>query len=218
MLKRKAGFTLIELLVVIAIIAILAAILFPVLVSAKKAALDTRCLSNCRQMGQACILYADDNNGCGWAENIFGFDPYDPNVNIRNTSLWKYYKTAGKNSANVTCCPFVKPNPLKGNAKPLWSLIMNGWTYNGVRSWYLDAGSNKDINKKGGVNYGIFTEPRRLPLIICENTDQALSPGDPILNDTTFIFQDRASNVHGQGKATVCFLDGHAGTVPGLSQ
>jgi prepilin-type N-terminal cleavage/methylation domain-containing protein/prepilin-type processing-associated H-X9-DG protein len=57
------GFSLIELMVVIAVIAILAAILLPVLVLGKDRALNAQCISNERQWGLLLRLYADDNNG-----------------------------------------------------------------------------------------------------------------------------------------------------------
>ena len=82
---NRIGFTLIELLVVIAIIAILAAILFPVFMKAKEAALKASCQSNMKEIVTAALMYSENwngripgsmwtgtawGNGLGWTERL----------------------------------------------------------------------------------------------------------------------------------------------------
>ncbi len=56
-----SAFTLIELLVVIAIISILMAVLVPTLSAVRERGRQTRCMANLRSIGQAIVIYADDN-------------------------------------------------------------------------------------------------------------------------------------------------------------
>ncbi|MFN8730324.1 MAG: type II secretion system protein [Planctomyces sp.] len=58
---RRGAFTLIELLVVIAIISLLVAVLLPALAGARKAARQTKCLTQLRQLAVAQEIYANDN-------------------------------------------------------------------------------------------------------------------------------------------------------------
>ena len=85
---QLAGFTLMELLVVIAIIAILAALLLPVLSSAKERGRRIQCLNNTRQIGLAMHMYASDNRDllpdCTTNNpRFFGsYWPWDLNTNV----------------------------------------------------------------------------------------------------------------------------------------
>lgn len=109
--SRKAGFTLIELLVVIAIIAILAALLLPVLARAKLKAQGVQCMNNHRQLAFAWRMYSEENSdyllwasGASaaydpkepvWCTGNLDFDPnnrsnYDPNVDIVRSPMWPY--------------------------------------------------------------------------------------------------------------------------------
>ncbi len=86
-MRPRQGFTLIELLVVIAIIAILAAILFPVLARAKDSARAAGCSSNLSQIGKAYSMYVEDNNGrypAGFRNRL----PGEPLAHPKHSTIW----------------------------------------------------------------------------------------------------------------------------------
>ena len=61
--RSRTGFSLIELLVVVAIIAVICAILLPVISTVRKQGQRVGCLNNQRQLSLAVFTYAQNNNG-----------------------------------------------------------------------------------------------------------------------------------------------------------
>ncbi len=116
----RAGFSIIELLTVIAIIGILAALIFPVMGSARKKARETQCITNMQEIHRALKLFKNDNGRypavlLGFAENGVPVD------SIKNGTLFsrEYVSTA-----KVFSCPdnrftdpaAIIPDPLAGQS------------------------------------------------------------------------------------------------------
>jgi prepilin-type N-terminal cleavage/methylation domain-containing protein len=140
----RPGFTLIELLVVIAIIAILAALLLPVMAGAKQKGQAIRCLNNQRQWALAFNMYAQENNdfvpeegnvaggindpGSATATDNYDFAWYNCVApTISQPKLVNLYGANGNirnpplpNSPSIFSCPGAPtPNPALGYQDPL---------------------------------------------------------------------------------------------------
>jgi prepilin-type N-terminal cleavage/methylation domain-containing protein/prepilin-type processing-associated H-X9-DG protein len=125
--KHNNGFTLIELLVVIAIIAILAALLLPVLAKAKSKAQQVNCLSNLKQWGLADNLYVNDNN------EIFPWARYQVSqIAIQDNPLWtqvvSFYDLGQGNDV------WFNALPSNVGGKPLYSWAVNPTGFANVNS------------------------------------------------------------------------------------
>ena len=111
--NRPAGFTLVELLVVIAVIAVLMAVLLPVVRSARDRAKRLGCQSNLRNLATAWKLYLEDHDGRfyqgfranadygGWV-GLKGWSPRPLNPYVAS-GLKPTLDTP--ESAGVFCCP-----------------------------------------------------------------------------------------------------------------
>ena len=174
---RRRGFTLIELLVVIAIIAILAAILFPVFMRAKRAAQENTCIYNQKQWGLAMMRYTDDYNG-GFP--YAGVDNYFPH-NLAPKPLGQ----GGKyRSCPEALLPYVSRNK-KILFCPLWkgSEQSKSWPNIDWSYWYFCAHTCQYVARYPksalcGYKMSDVTAPSRKPFLTEINAPHTQNTND----------------------------------------
>jgi prepilin-type N-terminal cleavage/methylation domain-containing protein/prepilin-type processing-associated H-X9-DG protein len=143
--RRPKGFSLLELLVVIGIVALLVAILMPVVSKVRQMSRSTVCLSNLRQWGQSFQMYQNDNRGKSIPAMILPhairwFEALAPyNSSVRGTLLCPEASQPGTSS---------DPDGSVGSATTAWwikrgdyagSYGFNQWVYKHSPQYYDPA-------------------------------------------------------------------------------
>jgi prepilin-type processing-associated H-X9-DG protein len=96
---QGGGFTLVEMLVVLGIIIIVAGLLMPAVMKARRSSRQAACASNLRQIGQMVLMYADANEDLlPMGQTAYpepGHDPMSPEAKWISSPAWTCYLVVG---------------------------------------------------------------------------------------------------------------------------
>ena len=209
------GFTLVEMLVVIAVIVILAALLFPVISSARQKAQRTVCLNNLRQIYLGVRMYSDDANDVSPSA---GQGPELTNV----LALYSGYRELMKHYVGLNCasspkdkifaCPADRFYPyfMVTNPGPPWGYVrqsLHDQSFFDFSSYAFNGGDNITrmvgaiaVTRPGltGVSLSAVKHPGRTVLV---TEASALAPWSWHAPSSSLYFAD--------AKNMVGFVDGH---------
>jgi len=151
--EQQGGFTLIELLVVISILALLIALLLPVVHRARKQAQAVACMAQLRQCGLLLFSAHPDERG---------------DKLIEATEVWSVFReAAGRDSGEIVTCPAAPPLPETNDPLGPSSVAGADW-------WVADAsyGYNDYLSYEFPSRIG---RSARIPLV-CDAVRRAVVP------------------------------------------
>lgn len=226
--SRRGAFTLVELLVVIGIIGLLLSILLPSLGKAQQQARLTKCLSNIRTLGQAVVMYCNDNkskmpfinwgpNGDTGKDNVEAGWLYRMKVPVslplvyQNTgSLWPYLK-----NAEVYRCP---GHPLE-ECPSAESVATKGAMTDRFTSYLINGAAN-GYDQAGGAKPPFYPITKFKPIHVmfweADERGTAWNDGSSWAYesfDSGLKYAEGLARRHGR-HSTLCFMDSHAEIIP----
>lgn len=178
-LLTRVSFTLVELLTVITVIAIMASLLFPVLVKVKAATKSIKCSGNMRQVGISFGMYTGDNNSF--------FPPTAPGVDSDGTTIkWPVLVNVYISNDPPTYLYFKYKGGVTSKPKNediVWRCPALDYSSLPIHPYYVSYGYN--YSYVGGLNLSTDLQgsPARVEQI--QKTSKTLLNGDSF-NDPTF--------------------------------
>jgi prepilin-type N-terminal cleavage/methylation domain-containing protein/prepilin-type processing-associated H-X9-DG protein len=174
------GFTLIELAVVVAVIAILAALLLPVLARAKEQGRATACLSNLRQLGIGLQLYVQDHDN----RLPVMYDAPAPTNSLGTNLTVEAVLASYAGSSNLFRCPSDEQWFERTKSSYSWNVLVNGQDADHLQVFAIQfdphqipllfdkEAFHRARGENRGVNY-LYADGRIQNLLVLEGTRPA---------------------------------------------
>ena len=229
---QSGAFTLIELVTVCAVLALGALTLLPALGRSRPDSNPLRCLNNLRQLGNAWVMYAEDNQGKlvynpdgagvgrtfdqpSWAGGWLDFTTSPDNTNTAllvdhnrypfSAFLGPYVRTPAPFK-----CPADRSTTVIGGQRfaRARSLSMNGWVGQKARGWFTSGGfqiygKTSDITKLTPAGLFVFTEERP------DSINDGVFFTQPSYSGPNYTIIDYPAAYH-LDACTFSFADGHS--------